>query len=83
MIYTIKETMTKLIKSSLVTLVLGFSSIYASSEHTQKEEHSEHKASHNHDNCHIRLKNEVSKQKIEKVAIQEVERLILAKKNIS
>ncbi len=72
--------MIKLIKASVVTLGLGFSSIYASSQQTQKAEHSEHNTTHNHANCHVHLKNEVSKQMVEKVAIQELKRLILAKK---
>jgi hypothetical protein len=71
--------MTKLIKFSIVSLIFGISSVYASSEQTHTKGHSEHNASHKHIN-HVRLKNEVDKKTIEKMAIQELQRLILAKK---
>jgi len=84
--------MKKSIKATVVTLALGFTTIYAESTHDHSpEEHSSHKGhdhsqkedkheSHGHSHRYNDLKNEVSKETIEKVAKQKVQSLVAEKK---
>ena len=84
--------MKKSIKATVVTLALGFTTIYAESTHDHSpEEHSSHKGhdhsqkednpeSHGHSHRYDDLKNEVSKETIEKVAKQKVQSLVAEKK---
>jgi len=71
--------MKKSIKATVVTLALGFTTIYAGSthDHSQKEHNHE---SHGHSHRYDALKNEVSKEMIEKAAKQKVQSLVLEKK---
>ena len=81
--------MTKLIKTTIVTLALSSITIYAGSGHSHDEDshkghdHStkEHNhESHGHSHRYDDLKNEVSRETIEKAAIQKVQSLVLEKK---
>jgi hypothetical protein len=75
----------KSIKATIVTLALGFTTIYAGSTHDNSHDKDSHK-SHDHsqkENKHNRfdyLKNEVSKETIEKAAKQKVQSLVAEKK---
>ena len=82
----------KLIKSTVVILALGFTTIHAEgTQHHSSEEHSSHKShdhsqkednneSHGHAHRYNNLKNEVSRETIEKAAIQKVQSLVAQKK---
>jgi len=79
----------KLIKATVLTIALSSATIYASSSHSQEEhsheghDHStkEHKQeSHGHSHRYDTLKNEVSKETIEKAAKQKVQSLVAEKK---
>ena len=82
--------MTQLIKATAVTLALGFTTIYAgnthsneghshdSHDHSSKKEHNDE--SHGHLHRYNDLKNEVSKETVEKVAKQKVQSLVAEKK---
>jgi len=81
--------MTKLIKATVVTLALSFTTIYAGNGHSHEEDshkghdHStkEHNnESHGHSHRYDDLKNEVSKETIEKAAKQKVQSLVAEKK---
>ena len=67
----------KLIKATVVTLALSSTTIYAGSGHSH-EEHSP--KGHDHSRCYQTLKNEVSKETIEKAAKQKVQSLVAEKK---
>ena len=82
--------MTQLLKATAVTLALGLTTIYAGSGHsneghsheghdhsTQKEHNDE---SHGHSHRYDDLKNEVSKETVEKAAKQKVQSLVAEKK---
>jgi len=80
----------KLIKATIVAIALSSISIYASSSHSS-EEHSSHKGhdnsqkednheSHGHSHRYDDLKNEVSREAIEKAAMQKVKSLVAEKK---
>lgn len=66
-------------KAITVTLILSFTSIYAESTHEHsKKEHKQESHGHSH---HVNpFKNEVSKENIEKAAMQEVQSLVVEKK---
>jgi len=82
----------KSIKTTVMTLTLGFTTIYAQSTHDHSpEEHSSHKGhdhsqkeEHNESCAHKHpanpFKNEVSKETIERAAMQEVQSLVSQKK---
>ena len=81
--------MNTLIKATVVILALGFTTIYAESH--SPEEHSSHKGhdhsqkedkheSHGHKHRYDDLKNEVSRETVEKVAKQKVQSLVAEKK---
>lgn len=81
--------MSKLIKATLVTLALSSITLVAGSDHTHGED--SHKAhdhsqkenthkSHDHAKHDNPFKNEVSKETIEKAAMQEVQSLVAKKK---
>ena len=82
--------MNKLIKATAVTLALGFTTIYAGSGHSNEEhshkghDHSTKKEdnheSHGHSHRYDDLKNEVSRETIEKAAKQKVQSLLAEKK---
>jgi hypothetical protein len=75
----------KLIKATVITLALGFTTIVAESTHdnTHKEDshigHDNSQKEHKHDR-YDHLKNEVSKETIEKAAKQKVQSLVAEKK---
>jgi len=81
--------MTKIIKATVVTLALSFTTLYAGSgqshdeqshkghDHSQKETNHE---SHGHAHRYDHLKNEVSKETVEKAAKQKVQTLVAEKK---
>jgi hypothetical protein len=75
----------KLIKATIITLALGFTTLYAENTHDNSHKEDSHKG-HDHaqkENKHNRfdhLKNEVSKETIEKVAKQEVQSLVAKNK---
>ena len=81
--------MTKLIKATVVTLALGVTTIVAGSGHSHDEDsHKGHDHSqkennhegHKHSPLYDKVKPGVSKEHIQKAAIQEVQSLVAAKK---
>ena len=84
--------MNKLIKATVVTLVLGFTTIVAGSNHDHSHDEHSHKGhdhstqkedkheSHGHSHRYDDLKNEVSRETIEKAAKQKVQSLVAEKK---
>ena len=81
--------MTRIIKATVVTLALSSTTIVAGSGHSHDEhsheghDHSakEHKhEGHGHSHRYDAIKNEVSKETVEKAAIQKVQSLVLEKK---
>ena len=69
--------MAKIIKATVITLALGFTMIYAESTHDNA--HDTSKKEHKHDR-YDHLKNEVSKETVEKAAKKKVESLVAEKK---
>ena len=67
----------KLIKATVVTIALSSTTIYAGNGHSP-EEHSHE--GHGHSHRYDALKNEVSKETIEKAAKQKVQSLVAEKK---
>jgi hypothetical protein len=73
--------MKTLIKATVVTLVLSFTTLYAGDTHSHSHEgHNHSQEGHGHSHRYDALKSEVSKTAVEKAAIQEVKRLVLKKK---
>ncbi len=81
----------KLIKATVLTLALGLTTIYAGSTHDHSHKEHSHKGhdhsqkedkheSHGHSHRYDYLKNEVSKETIEKAAKQKVQSLVAEKK---
>jgi len=69
----------KSIKATVVVLALGFTTMYAESTHDHSQKENNHK-SHAHSHRYEGLKNEVSKETVEKAAKQKVESLVAEKK---
>jgi len=79
------KIVTKLLKPLAITLALAFTTLYAESGHAHEEDHDHaHKGEHNASCAHKHpknpFKNEVSKESIEKAAIQEIQSLVSQKK---
>ena len=77
--------MSKLIKATVVTLALGFTTIVAESTHDNahvEDSHKGHEHSQKEDkhNRYNHLKNEVSKEAVENAAKQKVQSLVTEKK---
>jgi len=85
------QNLKKSIKVTVVTLALGFTTIYAETIHDQSYDEDSHKGhdhsqkennheSHGHSQRYADIKNEVSKETIEKAAKQKVQSLVAEKK---
>jgi len=69
--------MIKLIKATAVTFALSFTTLYAGSGHAHDED--SHKG-HDHSPLYDKVKPGVTKETVEKAAMQEVQSLVAAKK---
>lgn len=67
------------IKAAVAVLALSFTTIYAGSGHDHSHDGNKHEE-HSHSNRYSDIKNEVSKDTIEKAAIQKVQSLVAEKK---